>query len=409
MSYAAQIRNFLVLIAFCFLVSHACCSQNQVGKTALADSKSSQKAITGAEQFFEYLPMLKNKRVALVANHTSLVDGRHLVDTLRSQGVNIVSVFAPEHGFRGAADAGEKIASGKDPKTGLPVVSLYGENKKPTAAQLKDIGIVVFDIQDVGARFYTYISTLSYVMEACAEQNIPVLVLDRPNPNGHYFDGPILEPAYASFVGLHPVPIVHGMTVGEYANMVNGEAWLKNGKKCSLSVIPCKNWKHGDFYTVDVPPSPNLKSMNAIYLYPSLCLFEGTPVSLGRGTPKPFEVIGYPGNKEGTYAFTPVSGPGSKNPPYLNTECKGVDLSGFGEGFIREKGKLHLFWLLSMYQSAPDKPTFFTPFFDKLAGTDKLRKQIESGKTEAEIRASWTAGLEKFSLIRMKYLLYPEK
>ena len=409
MSYAAQIRNFPVLIAFCFLVSHACCSQNQVGKTAIADSKGSQKAITGAEQFFEYLPMLKNKRVALVANHTSLVDGRHLVDTLRSQGVNIVSVFAPEHGFRGAADAGEKIASGKDPKTGLPVVSLYGENKKPTAAQLKDIGIVVFDIQDVGARFYTYISTLSYVMEACAEQNIPVLVLDRPNPNGHYFDGPILEPAYASFVGLHPVPIVHGMTVGEYANMVNGEAWLKNGKKCSLSVIPCKYWKHGDFYTVDVPPSPNLKSMNAIYLYPSLCLFEGTPVSLGRGTPKPFEVIGFPGNKEGTYTFTPVSGPGSKNPPHMNAECKGFDLSGFGEGFIREKGKLHLFWLLSMYQSAPDKTTFFTPFFDKLAGTDKLRKQIESGKTEAEIRESWTAGLEKFSLIRKKYLLYPEK
>lgn len=408
MTYAVQIRNFPVLIAFCFIVTHARCSQNQVAQTTSNNLKE-QKVITGAEQFSEYLPMLKNKRVALVANHTSLVAGRHLVDTLRSQGVNIVCVFAPEHGFRGTADAGEKISSGKDTKTGLPVVSLYGENKKPTAAQLKDIGIVVFDIQDVGARFYTYISTLSYVMEACAEQNIPVLVLDRPNPNGHYFDGPILEPAYASFVGLHPVPIVHGMTVGEYANMVNGEGWLKNGKKCSLSVIPCKNWKHGDFYTVDIPPSPNLKSMNAIYLYPSVCLFEGTPVSLGRGTPKPFEVVGFPGNKDGKYTFTPVTGPGSKNPPHMNTECKGFDLSRIGEDVVRDKGRLHLFWLITMYKAYPDKTKFFIPFFDKLAGTDKLRKQIESGKTEVEIRESWGAGLEKFSLIRTKYLLYLEK
>jgi uncharacterized protein YbbC (DUF1343 family) len=409
MTYAVQIRNFRVLIALCFALSYSCCSRGQVVSQKTESIKTVKKVVLGAEQFAEYLPLLKNKRVALVANHTSLVDGRHLVDTLRSQGVNIVSVFAPEHGFRGAADAGEKIASGKDPKTGLPVVSLYGDNKKPTATQLKDIGIVVFDIQDVGARFYTYISTLSYVMEACAEQNIPVLVLDRPNPNGHYIDGPVLETSYSSFVGLHPIPIVHGMSVGEYAKMVNGEGWLKGDKKCNLTVIPCKNWKHDDFYKVDVPPSPNLKTMNAIYLYPSLCLFEGTPVSLGRGTPKPFEVIGYPGNKEGTYTFTPVSGPGSKNPPHMNMECKGFDLSGFGEGFVREKGKLHLFWLLSMYQSATDKSKFFTPFFDKLAGTDKLRKQIESGKTEAEIRESWEPGLAKFSVIRSKYLMYPEK
>jgi uncharacterized protein YbbC (DUF1343 family) len=408
MIIAVQIRNFHVLISLCFALSYSCCSRGQVINHAVESVKTNPKIVLGAEQFSTYLPMLANKRVGLVANHTSLVNGQHLVDTLRSQDVNIACVFAPEHGFRGAADAGEKIASGKDPKTGLPVVSLYGDNKKPTPAQLKDIGIVVFDIQDVGARFYTYISTLSYVMEACAEQNIPVLVLDRPNPNGHYFDGPVLEPAFSSFVGLHPVPIVHGMTVGEYAKMVNGEGWLKGGKKCNLTVIPCKNWKHSDYYTVDVPPSPNLKSMNAIYLYPSLCLFEGTIVSMGRGTPKPFEVIGFPGNKEGSYTFTPVSGPGSKNPPYLNKECNGFDLSGFGEGFIRDKEKIHLFWLLSMYQAAPDKAKFFIPFFDKLAGTDALRKQIEAGKTEAEIRESWSVGLKKFALIRNKYLLYSE-
>jgi uncharacterized protein YbbC (DUF1343 family) len=336
------------------------------------------------------------------------VNKKHLVDTLRSRSVNVVKVFAPEHGFRGAGDAGEKIASGKDEKTGLPVVSLYGDNKKPTAAQLAGIDIVVFDIQDVGARFYTYISTLSYVMEACAEQKIPVLVLDRPNPNGHYIDGPILEPAFSSFVGLHPVPIVHGMTVGEYATMVNGEGWLKNKIQCDLKVISCKGWAHKEYYEVTVPPSPNLKTMNAIYLYPSLCLFEGTIVSMGRGTPSPFELIGFPGGKEGKFTFTPKSGPGSKHPLYENQECRGFDLQGFGDNFVRDSKMIYLYWVINLYKTAPDQSKFFNNFFDKLAGTDKLRKQIIEGKTEEEIRASWQPGLRKYAEMRKKYLLYAE-
>jgi len=362
----------------------------------------------GAEQFEKYLSLLKGKRVALVANHTSMVGKSHLVDTLKSKSVQIVKVFAPEHGFRGAADAGEKVASTTDKKTGIPIVSLYGDNKKPTAAQMQGIDVVVYDIQDVGARFYTYISTMSYVMEACAEAKIPFIVLDRPNPNGHFIDGPVLEPAFSSFVGMHPVPIVHGMTVGEYAQMVNGEGWLKNKLKCTLKVVPCIGWKHSQYYQITIPPSPNLGNMNAIYLYPTLCLFEGTIVSVGRGTDKPFQLIGYPGFKDGKLEFTPKSGPGSKQPMYENKLCNGFDLSGFGENFVRDSKTLYLFWLINMYQTTENKATFFNSFFDKLAGTDQLKKQIIAGKTEEEIKAFWKPGLMKFKEIRKKYLLYAD-
>jgi uncharacterized protein YbbC (DUF1343 family) len=362
----------------------------------------------GAEQLNAYLPLLKGKRVALVANHTSLIGKTHLVDTLRSSKVNLVKVFAPEHGFRGSADAGEKVKSATDAKTGLPLISLYGDNKKPKPEQLQDVDVVIYDIQDVGARFYTYISTLSLVMEACAEKGIPLIVLDRPNPNGHFTDGPVLDPAFSSFVGMHPVPIVHGMTVGEYATMVNGEGWLKGKIKCTLTVITCKGWAHSNYYQITTAPSPNLQTMNAIYLYPTLCLFEGTNVSVGRGTPKPFEQIGVPGSTVGQYTFTPKSGPGSKSPLYENKECKGFDLSGFGENFIRDTKMIYLFWLQSLYEANGKKPEYFNSFFDKLAGTDTLRKQILEGKTEAEIRKSWEPGLKAYREMRKKYLLYPE-
>lgn len=363
---------------------------------------------TGAERMSEYLPLLAGKRVALVTNHTSLIGKTHLVDTLRSLSVNVVKVFAPEHGFRGQADAGEKVSSSVDKRTGASLVSLYGSHKKPTPEQLKEVDIVVFDIQDVGVRFYTYISTMSYVMEACAEQQIPFVVLDRPNPNGHYTDGPVLEPAFASFLGLHPVPLVHGMTVGEYAQMVNGEGWLKDKLICRLTVIPCTGWKHREYYQITVPPSPNLTTMNAIYLYPSLGLFEGTTASVGRGTARPFEKVGYPGFKEGKYTFTPQSGPGSKKPLYEGQECRGFDLEGFGENFVRDSKMLYLFWLLNLYNGSDNTSAFFTSGFDKHAGTDQLRKQIIAGKTEEEIRQSWQPALKSYREMRKKYLIYEE-
>jgi len=362
----------------------------------------------GAERTTEYIALLKGKKVGVVANHTSLIGNTHVVDTLRSMKINVVKVFAPEHGFRGSADAGEKVNSTVDEKTGLPLVSLYGKNKKPSAEMLANIDVIVFDIQDVGARFYTYISTMTYVMEACAELGIPVVIFDRPNPNGHYVDGPILEPAYSSFVGLHPVPVVHGMTVGEYAQMVNGEGWLKGGIKCKLSIIACKGWSRKEYYQLTVPPSPNLQTMNSIYLYPSLCFFEGTLVSVGRGTSSPFEVIGYPNCPEGNFSFTPKSGPGSKSPQYENKECRGFDLRHFGDNFVRDTGMLYLYWLQSLSSIESKNPAFFTSFFDKLAGTDTLRKQLLAGVSEADIRKSWAPGLSQFRQMRKKYLLYPD-
>jgi uncharacterized protein YbbC (DUF1343 family) len=406
-----QVRNFVslcLLFTMMLFFTHLSIVSSQIFSKVEVVIKTDKDVELGAEQPELYLPLLKGKRVALVANHTSLIGEEHLVDVLISKKITITKVFAPEHGFRGSADAGEHVSSGKDEKTGLELISLYGNNKKPSAEQLKGVDVVVFDIQDVGARFYTYISTMSYVMEACAESKIPMIVLDRPNPNGHYVDGPLLEPAFSSFVGLHPVPVVHGMTVGEYAQMVNGEGWLKNKVKCDLTVIPCKGWAHKDYYQLTVPPSPNLKTMNAIYLYPSLCFFEGTKVSVGRGTDAPFEMIGYPGCGIGSLVFIPKSGPGSKSPLYEGKECGGFNLRPFGENFVRDTGKLYMYWLQSLVEFEKYDPKFFNSFFDKLAGTDALRKQLLEGKKEDEIRKSWQPGLEKFKLVRARYLLYKD-
>lgn len=317
--------------------------------------------------------------------------------------MRIKTIFAPEHGFRGDVSAGIPVRDGKDVKTGIPLVSIYGSNKKPKPEQLEGIELMVFDIQDVGARFYTYISSLHYVMEACAEANIPLMILDRPNPNGHYVDGPILDPAFKSFVGMHPVPVVHGMTIGEYAQMINGEKWLNEGIHCQLIVIQLLNWTHQTPYELPVNPSPNLPNSRSIALYPSLCFFEGTPVSIGRGTDFPFQVIGYPNNPNGDFRFKPQSLPGvAKYPRFENETCVGIDLR------TKEtpKGKIQLGYLLEFYHSYPEKEVFFTDFFDKLAGTDELRKQIQNGADEEEIRKSWSENLNKFKRKRALYLLY---
>lgn len=362
--------------------------------------------IVGAARTSAYLNLLKGKKVGVVANHTSLIKNTHLVDSLVSLGINVTKVFSPEHGFRGKADAGEKVNSDIDSKTGLPIVSLYGKNKKPTAEQFNDLDILIFDIQDVGARFYTYISTMHYVMETCAETNKQLIVLDRPNPNGHYIDGPILEQDFKSFVGMHPVPIVHGMTVGEYAKMVNGENWLANKVQCDLTVIKTENYDHTKFYKLPIKPSPNLPNMSSIYLYPSLCLFEGTPISIGRGTAKPFQIIGHPAIKSDIYSFTPKSMDGAKNPKLKDEKCFGYDLEYFSTEYMKGKGELNLFWLTEIYKDFPNKGNFFTPMFQLLSGTDKLQQQIEAGKTDKEIKATWQEGLKAFKVTRKKYLLY---
>lgn len=363
----------------------------------------------GAWQTEAYVSMLKNKNVAVVANHTSRIGSAHLVDSLLRAGINIIKVFSPEHGFRGRADAGQKIDDKIDLVTGLPIISLYGSHKKPQAEDLLDVDLMVFDIQDVGARFYTYISTMTYVMEACAEAGIPFVVLDRPNPNGFYVDGPVLQPEFKSFVGLHPVPIVHGMTVGEYAQMINGEHWLADSLQCALTVIPVKNYSHKDFYELPVPPSPNLPNKYAVYLYPSVCLFEGTVVSVGRGTDYPFQVIGHPDFMTGNYVFTPRSIPGAATNPKLEGEfCNGLNLIGYAKTMKNNPAQLNLTWLIEFYNELHGQTDFFTSYFEKLAGTAKLRKQIESGKSEKEIRESWQPGLENFKKVRQKYLLYED-
>lgn len=371
--------------------------------------KAQQGVVTGAMQIGRYLPKLEGKRVALLVNQTSTVGTTHLVDTLLALHMNLVTIFAPEHGFRGGADAGEHIANGIDAKTGLKVTSMYGDRKKPSPESMKGIDVVVFDIQDVGARFYTYISSLQYMMEACAENDIPMLLLDRPNPNGFYVDGPVLEPAWRSFVGMQSIPIVHGMTVGEYAMMLNGEHWLQTKKKCRLEVIPCTGYDHNTRYETPIAPSPNLKTPYAIFLYPSLCLFEGTIVSVGRGTDTPFEIFGFPKYQTKTFSFTPRTMPGAKTPPYLNETCYGENLRLRSKEISKQaQGRIQLGYLLQAYHQSADTTGFFTPFFEKLAGTDKLRQQVIAGESEAAIRQSWQADLDRFKTIRKKYLLYAD-
>ncbi len=396
-----------------FMLLFACSQKTGNEATELPQTKEPPQVVglppmPGAAQMEEYRTMLKGKKIALVVNHTSVIGSTHLVDTLFKTGLNLVKIFAPEHGFRGTASDGEQLQDGKDQKTGLPIISLYGKEKKPSPQHLQGVDLVVFDIQDVGARFYTFISTLSYVMEACAENNIPVLVLDRPNPNGHFVDGPVLKKAFSSFVGLHEVPVVYGMTIGEYARMANGEGWLANGIKCQLEVVPCKNYDHKTRYDLPIKPSPNLPNMTAILLYPSLCFFEGTVVSVGRGTSKQFQVIGAPKSNTGDFRFTPQPMEGANEPPQKGKECRGFDLSGLSVDSLFGLKKIDLHYLLEFYNDYPDKANFFleTAHFDALAGSKELKQQIMAGKNEAEIRAGWETGLSHFKEIRKEYLLY---
>lgn len=374
--------------------------------TSFFVSTMEKDPVPGAYQIDLYRGMIENKAVAIVANQTSIVGKSHLVDSLRSNGINIKVIFAPEHGFRDLADAGETIGSGKDLRTGIPVISLYGKHFKPTPEDLKGIDVVLFDIQDVGTRFYTYISTLHYLLEACAENNIQCIVLDRPNPNGFYFDGNILDTTYRSFVGMDPVPIVHGMTVGEYAQMANGEGWLKGGIKCNLKVIRCENYTHKTLYQIPVKPSPNLPNQTSVYLYPSICFFEGTNISVGRGTPFPFQVYGSPDLPDRGFSFTPGSVPGAKNPPFLGKKCFGTDLRDAIKNKLVPAPAINLEWIIAAYKDYPHKENFFTPYFDVLAGGPALREQIQKGMTPQQIHETWKAGLVKFGKIRENYLLY---
>ncbi len=365
--------------------------------------------MVGCERIEEYIPLIRGKNVGIVANHSTLIQGKHLVDSLLSIGVAITKIYCPEHGFRGEGEAGELINNHLDTKTGLPVISLYGKSRKPSLVDLEGIDIILFDMQDVGVRYYTYISTMHYVMEACAENGIPIIVLDRPNPNGFYVDGPMLDTNFRSFVGMHPVPVVHGMTIGEFAQMINGEGWLANKIKCNLTVIPCLNYTHDSTYTLPIRPSPNLPNQTSIYLYPSLGFFEGTVVSIGRGTDFPFQVFGHSDFPETGFGFTPESRPGaSKNPPLLGQQCNGYDLREYSEDFFLANRGINLQWLLFAYQSFPEKGKFFNSYFNLLAGGKILREQIEKGLDENTIRESWKSDVEIFTKIRSKYLLYKD-
>jgi uncharacterized protein YbbC (DUF1343 family) len=410
-----KISHFAIIL-FCFLGWSSCAGKTintSSGDTtsnkdsAALDSRESV-LVLGADRPDQYLSNFKNKNIGVVANQTSTASGMHLVDFLVQNGVSVKKVFAPEHGFRGEAGPGDKVSSGIDEKTGIPIVSLYGSKRRPSKEDLQGLDLVVFDIQDVGARFYTYISTLHYVMEECAIYGIEVWVLDRPNPNGFYVDGPVLNPSFSSFVGVAPIPVVHGLTVGEYAMMVNGEGWLKDSRKCEIKVVEMLNYTHQTYYELPVSPSPNLKDMEAISLYPTLCFFEGAAVSVGRGTPHPFTWVGFPGYKGGDSKLTPRDIPGViKDPPYEGIQCDGKDLRGMVSSIEKDK-QLNLELILEMYKAFPDKSKFFNAFFEKLAGTDLLRKQIESGKSAEEIRASWQKDLDVYKNKRKRYLLYQD-
>ncbi len=397
---------FLIIANSCRSKIDSTTTVKEVANKPLTEVTTTPKPIVvGANATASYLPLLKNKNVAVVANQTSVIFKEngytHLVDSLVRLSVSVRQVFAPEHGFRGKADAGEKVTNAIDTQTGIPIFSLYGNYKKPTQEQLQNIDVVVFDIQDVGARFYTYISTLHYIMEACAENSIPLLILDRPNPNGHYVDGPILTAKNKSFVGMHPVPMVHGMTIGEYAKMIRGESWLNTTKVCSLKIIPVKNYTHSTSYNLPIAPSPNLPNATAINLYPSLCLFEGTSVSVGRGTNKQFQLYGAPNFPKTAFTFTPMPNEGAKHPKHEGKLCYGYSLEE-----EKKQNAIDLEYLLHAYSITTEKNNFFKPFFLKLAGTKLLQQQIEAGKTATEIKASWQTDLNTFKAMRFNYLLY---
>jgi len=364
------------------------------------------QVIPGAENTASYINKLRGKKIGLVAHQASIVKTpagtKHLVDVLLEKGIRLQGVFAPEHGFRGTADAGEKIKDGKDAETGLSIYSLYGENRKPKPEQLQEVELMVFDLQDVGVRFFTYLSTLHYIMEACAEQGIPLLVLDRPNPNTHYIDGPVLEAAHKSFVGMHPVPIVYGMTIGEYAQMINGEKWLAKGLQCQLEVIPIKNYTHQTPYELQIRPSPNLPNAQAIALYPSLCLLEPTVISIGRGTDTQFQIYGHPDFKGYDYRFTPAPNFGSKNPKFNGELCFGKNLTE-----APKPTQIELKWLIDAYSNFPDKAAFFLKGFERISGVSSLKTQLQAGKNETEIRQTWAEDLAEFHRIRSHYLIYP--
>ncbi len=363
---------------------------------------------TGAEQTELYISKLKNKKVAIVANPTSVIGKTHLVDSLFSLKIKIKKIFAPEHGFRGEAANGDKISNSIDPKTQIPIVSLYGKNIKPSKKDLSGIDIVIFDIQDVGVRFYTYLTTLHYVMEACAEYKKTLIILDRPNPNGYFIDGPILDEKFKSMVGMHPIPLVHGMTLGELGKMILGEKWISNCQKLHLEVVPVKNYTHNLAYAPPVPPSPNLPNYTSILLYPTLGLLEGTEMSMGRGTNKPFECFGAPWLIKGNYQFTPVNIPGKAvNPPFLNQECHGFLLTDFTNDYLISYKQLYIEWIVMLYKECPNKSKFFNNFLPKLIGNDEFKQQIESGTSASEIRKSWQTGIQKFKVQRLPYLLYP--
>jgi uncharacterized protein YbbC (DUF1343 family) len=409
-----MINNRILFLLVALMVVYSCKGaerSHEISAVITAQEDVAEPSIIpGAWQTTEYFHLLNGKRIALVGNHSSLIGKVHLADSLLKAGFNLKKVFSPEHGFRGHAAAGEYVQSGLDTSTGLPVISLYGTNRRPSASDLADIDIIIFDIQDVGVRFYTYISTMSYMMEEAARQKIPMLILDRPNPNGHIVDGPVLEKKLSSFVGLHPIPIAHGMTVAEYARMVNGEGWLGNNLKCELIIVPVKNYSRQMWYELPVAPSPNLPNMASIMLYPGLCFFEGTVISLGRGTDFPFQVYGHPDlpPSEFPFSFTPESRSAAPTPPLMGKKCNGIDLRVTDPGQLHSSARLDLQHLINAYRNFPDKRNFFNNFFDRLSGTATLREQIIAGKSEEEIRSTWKNDLDAFKQLRKPYLLYPD-
>lgn len=392
-------KFFLILFAFIFINSNIIAQKNN------RNILQAEDAIVGASRLELYLPDLHNKNVGVIANQTSIFNNTHLIDTLLSEGIRIKKIFTPEHGFRGSAEEGAAIKNSVDEKTQLPIISLYGKNKKPNPEQLKDIDIILFDLQDVGVRFYTYISTMTYVMEAAAENNIPIIVLDRPNPNGFYIDGPVLEKENSSFVGLHQVPVVYGLTIGEYAMMVNGEFWLKDSLQCDLKIIPLGNYDRNAIYELPIKPSPNLPNWESVYLYPSLCFFEGTIVSVGRGTETPFQVYGHPLMNE-EFTFTPKQAEGKKAPLLCDQVCHGEYLIDYAHCYQQNRNELKLSWLINAYKQLKDNEKFFNNFLIKLTGTKDIEQQIKAGLSEDEIRESWEPKLNEYKKIRKKYLIY---